>query len=131
GLSPPLAEDVLQHNPELPYDESETCQSYEFRKVTPRHIVVLRCIDRKILTPLRLLIIRAAIWRYCSLFSIRLSHLLSSLELKNVKRYALADGLFIHSRSDIYIFSSPMPRQHHVYFRRYHLLSELELISRY
>jgi hypothetical protein len=75
------AKKVLDNDPELPDCEGKARKHQEFGEVTPSDVMVFWPVDRKIVTPLRLLEIGTTIGRDSYLFAVGLTHRTSLLEL--------------------------------------------------
>jgi hypothetical protein len=58
-----FAAEVLEDDPQLPDRKREAGQDQELREVAASHELVLRPVDRKIVPPLRLVMVRAAVGR--------------------------------------------------------------------
>jgi len=73
-IAAPLAACVFKNDPELSDEEGEAREHEKFREVAPRDELVLRPVDREVVPPLRLLVIRAAVGRNAELVGVLYSH---------------------------------------------------------
>jgi hypothetical protein len=58
-----LPQKVLRHNPELPKSEGKAGEHHKLGEIAPRHVMVLRPVNREILSPARLLLGGAPVGR--------------------------------------------------------------------